>query len=174
MVELFRVAINRRDDAHVALRGILSPLIHEAPENIRFEIAPTGKPLHPKIFFSLSHSKNLALIAVSLIGSVGVDIEHIRRVPSKLLIAKRFFAPSEYRRLECLPEGQQENAFFDLWTAKEALTKSKGSRLIDELSSEVLWDRVIPIAGLEGYAGHLAFQGCLDPLEPLHVSNFII
>ena len=174
MVELFRVAINGRDDAHIALRGILSPLIHEAPESIRFEIAPTGKPLHPKIFFSLSHSKNLALIAVSLIGSVGVDIEHIRRIPSKLLIAKRFFAHNEYKRLECLPESQQENAFFDLWTAKEALTKSKGSRLIDELSSEVLWDRVVPIVGLDGYVGHLAFQGNLDTLEPLHVSNFII
>jgi len=174
VVELFRVAIKDRSDAHVALRKILSPYLSESPEKIRFEIASSGKPLHSKIFFSLSHSKNLALIAVSQKMPVGIDIEQVRPVPSKLLIAKRFFAQSEFKRLESLSESCQQSAFFDLWTAKEALTKAKGVRLFDELSQEVIWEHVLPIGGLEGYVGHLAFQGRFDLLEPLHVSDFSI
>ena len=156
VVELFRVAIHQKADAHEALRKILSGYVGEAPEKICFEVAPSGKPLHPKIFFSLSHSRNLALIAVSEAGPVGVDIEWVRPVQSKLLIAKRFFAPSEHAYLENLPSAAQQEAFFKLWTAKEALTKAKGARLVDELSNEVPWDQVVPVLGLEGYIGHLA------------------
>lgn len=174
MVELFRVAINQRADAHQALRKILSSYVDEAPEKIQIEISTTGKPLHPKIYFSLSHSHNLALIAVSRQAPVGVDVEHVRRVPGSLLIAKRFFASAEYDYLVRLAPELQERAFFEIWTAKEALTKAKGLRLLDELSLEVAWDQVVPVLGLEGFVGHLAFQDPLDPLEPVYVSNFII
>ena len=116
MVELFRIVLNQRSDAHTALRKILSSYLGEAPEQIRFEKMLSGKLLHPKVFFSLSHSNNLALVAVSKDAPVGIDIEHVRRVPSKLIIAKRFFAPSESAYLESLMGEFQENAFFNLWT----------------------------------------------------------
>lgn len=167
MVELFRVAISGRADAHGALRQILSSYVGEAPEKIQFEITETGKPLHPKIFFSLSHSKNLAMIAVSDTGAVGIDIEYLRRVPSSLLISRRFFAPAEHDYLARLAPALQERAFFELWTAKEAITKAKGRCLRDELSLEVAWDQVMPITGLEGFIGHVAFQGHLDPLSSM-------
>lgn len=174
MVDLFRVMITQKADAHGALRKILSSYIDEAPEKIRFEITETGKPLHPNIYFSLSHSKNLALIAVNQQAPVGIDIEHVRPVPSKILIAKRFFAPREHDYLARLAPELQERAFFEIWTAKEALTKARASRLMDELSQEVAWDQVVPVLGLEGFVGHLALQDRLDPLEPMHASDFIL
>lgn len=173
MVDLFRVTIHQRTDAHQALRRILSCYIGEPPERIQIEITKTGKPWHPKIFFSLSHSHNLAIIAVSK-APIGIDIEHIRPIPSKILIAKRFFAPKEYEYLVRLTPEFQERAFFEFWTAKEALTKAKGQRLMEELSLEVAWDQVVPVLGLEGFVGHLALQDCLDPIEPMHASNFVL
>jgi phosphopantetheinyl transferase len=173
VIDLFQVTIQERADAHLALRKILSGYLDQAPEKIQFEITQAGKPLHPEIHFSLSHSKNLAMIAVSKDIPIGIDIEHVRPVPNKLLIAKRFFSAIEYDYLMRQTPELQEKAFFEIWTAKEALTKVKGRRLMDELSLEVAWDQVVPIANLEGFVGHLASQDRLDPLEPLHASNFI-
>lgn len=165
MVELFSKTITCRADAHLALRTILSSYLNEPPEKICFERTSFGKPLHSKIFFSLSHSQDLAVIAVSQVGSVGVDVEFKRRVPGKLLMARRFFAPTEYAYLKSLPVELQEDAFFKLWTAKEALIKAKGLRFMGGLSNEVVWDQVTPIRNLEkGYIGHLAGQVPLDLL----------
>lgn len=164
VVELFRVVLNQRSDAQRALRRILSSYLDQAPEQICFEKNPHGKLLHPKIFFSLSHSHHLALIAISKAEPIGVDIEYLREVPNQLAIAKRFFSPCE----------DPEKTFFEIWTAKEALVKAHGQCLIDHIHNPVAWDRVVPILGIDNYVGHLAFQNPQHDLEVPDVSDFTI
>lgn len=94
------------------------------PEDIRFRVDRNGKPYteSAKIEFSISHSKNIAVCAISD-KPVGIDIEHVRDV--NLNIAKRQFAPDEARYVfEKWDLSKQR--FFEIWTRKEAYVKLRG------------------------------------------------
>ena len=95
-----------------------------------------GKPMlaspwdETELKFNLSHSAGLALIGVSLCRKIGVDVEHCSRAVRRMKrIAKRFFAPREYERLCALPQAEQQRAFFQCWTRKEAYLKAVGTGL---------------------------------------------
>lgn len=80
-----------------------------------------GKPYlpeHPGFHFNLSHSGGWAVCAVSSV-PVGVDLQEIRPVRPALL---RRLTPSERAQLA----GKPLDAFFDLWTLKEAAAKCTG------------------------------------------------
>jgi len=101
------------------------------------EIALTGygKPYLqqlPDFHFSLSHSGNMALCAVSPV-PVGCDIE----LPHKFdpAIARRFFHKTECAWLFSQPEAEQRDAFFRLWTCKESFIKALGLGLFQPLDS---------------------------------------
>lgn len=101
------------------------------------EIALTehGKPYLPQLpgfHFSLSHSENMALCAVSG-RELGCDIELPRGFDPK--IARRFFHPAECEWLFSHPEEEQPDAFFRLWTCKESFIKAIGLGLSQKLDS---------------------------------------
>src|SRR5262249_25522819 len=76
-------------------------------------------PLAPHIRFNLSHSHEMALVAVTLDHEVGVDIERLRPLPRFVELAERFFPPSE-------PRPANETDFFRQWTRIEAVLKARG------------------------------------------------
>jgi 4'-phosphopantetheinyl transferase len=114
--------------AHAALRRLLADKLNCAPQAITFALGPHGKPMVPSapIHFNLSHSGELALVALCEHAEVGVDIERIRPVSNVLALAKRFFTPGEYAELSSLGPAAQPDGFFKLWTQKEALLKATG------------------------------------------------
>jgi len=114
--------------AHAAVRGILAQRLGVAPGELQFATNAHGKPfLVPPgaPLFSLSHSHEMALCAVSGAGELGVDIEWCRELPHAEL-ARRFFAPDEASALAALAEHEQLAGFFACWTRKEAYIKAKG------------------------------------------------
>src|SRR5215831_4929216 len=95
--------------SHAALRDILS---HCTDVPLDFALHQHGKPylpLGPHIRFNLSHSHEMALVAVTLDHEVGVDIERLRPLPRFVELAERFFPPSE-------PRPANETDFFRQWT----------------------------------------------------------
>ena len=79
----------------------------------RMERAPGGKPFFPdlpQVRFSLSHSHGAAVCAVHD-REVGVDVELLRPAPRRL------------------GAGMTDEAFFRLWTAREATAKREGRGL---------------------------------------------
>jgi len=92
--------------SHGVLRKILSTYTGVSASAINFSVAANGKPsvagVPPSIQFNLSHSGNVALVAVSS-AHCGVDIEKIRRELSYMDIAERFFTADENRWLTSLP-----------------------------------------------------------------------
>src|SRR5215510_261615 len=84
----FRFAADRKRfvASHTALRSILASYLDAGPRTLVFGTGPHGKPFlqaplrGTDLQFSLTHSANLALIAVSCTREVGVDIEHLRPV----------------------------------------------------------------------------------------------
>jgi 4'-phosphopantetheinyl transferase len=124
--------------AHHALRQILSEYIKKAPEELAFTTNEHGKPrlidstaIGFNLEFNLSHSGNIALVAVSTHGRVGVDVEQLRSAPVTKGVAERFFSPPEVMKLRSLPAQDQVPAFFRCWTLKEAYLKALGCGISD-------------------------------------------
>jgi 4'-phosphopantetheinyl transferase len=113
-----------------ALRIILGEALSLDPAAIRFEFGAHGKPFlpapHEHLHFNLSHCHDLALVALSGTGPVGIDLEPADRGGSLLGCEAAFCHPAE---LAVLPEdqGARAAALLDLWTTKEALLKALGT-----------------------------------------------
>ena len=73
--------------------------------------------------FNLSHSADLALIAIAAASSVGVDLEYIPAQSDYAEIARRFFSAAEVDHLSALPSHLYAEAFFSCWTKKEAYVR---------------------------------------------------
>lgn len=94
-----------------------------------FETDSYGKPSvadHlPQLGFSISHTGNCAVVAISPHGAVGVDIEALERSDTQVIIWD-CLTPLEKSNLERTSEDQQWIRFLDYWTAKEACAKALG------------------------------------------------
>ena len=129
--------------AHAAMRDILSKYLGSTPASINLIQPPNQKPSIDSaqnqidLEFNLSHSHEIAILALSRSLVIGVDIEHIRNIPDIAQLAKRFFTLSEYEILLGSPADKQLSLFFKIWTTKEAFLKAKGlgiSHHLDQFS----------------------------------------
>lgn len=114
---------------HACKRLILADYLNQSPQEIIFSTQEKGKPFlqNQKIKFNLSHTKEMAMLAVAVDIEVGIDIEKVKTTSDYLTIAKRFFHLEEYEFLKNIGNtAQQQNAFFEIWTAKEAVLKATG------------------------------------------------
>ena len=110
--------------AHSALRTILSRYTGVAPLDLEFQIGEHGKPAleSPAApHFSLSHSGDWALVAVSRHSAVGVDVERIRENVDIAALLRRLGETD-------LPEDRE--ACFMRWAHREARSKAHGGPLM--------------------------------------------
>jgi len=118
-----------------ALRDLLAGYLAIPAADIRFEYLTSGKPQlaaeqNPSALqFNVSHSANMALIAVGSEHRLGVDIEKIRGDVDTTALAERFFSLRERAGLQALPEHLRVPGFFACWTRKEAFLKATGEGL---------------------------------------------
>jgi 4'-phosphopantetheinyl transferase len=124
-----------------ALRQILGRCLGVSPVDVSLVVAPGGKPYldtarhRERVWFNLSHSGDLALLAVSADGEVGVDVERVRPLPDLEAVAARWFSPREQAALAALPPEGRVRAFFSCWTLKEAYLKACGDGLSRRLAA---------------------------------------
>lgn len=121
------------------LRLILGACLQRPGKDIDLVRGASGKPeLAPALAasalqFNLSHSGNWMAVALARDVAVGVDIEQRRRVQRALDLARRYFSPAEAAGLEELAKESRSDAFFRLWTVREACIKAMGSSLAQSL-----------------------------------------
>ena len=117
------------------LRSLLGEHLGLDPRGLVFVQNEFGKPRladHPSVHFSLSHSGDQAVLAVSEQREIGIDIERVRPI-DHLDLARRYFHPNEVAAIE--GAGDQLLAFFRIWTLKEAIVKAIGKGLSIELDT---------------------------------------
>lgn len=128
----FRFSRDRR--RYVVARGMLrrrlAAYLGCPADAVSFAYGSFGKPiLHDaeRLSFNLSHSDELAVLAVTDGAPVGVDLERIRPVADGF--AEHAFAPEERAALQALPSHGVEAAVFACWTRREAYVKATGAGL---------------------------------------------
>jgi 4'-phosphopantetheinyl transferase len=118
-----------------ALREILGGLIYERPEALRFRAVARGKPEldfpnahggEPPVRFNVSHSADLAVIAVCRGRELGIDLEQVRAIGEAERIVESFFSADELAEFGRIGPEKKAMAFLRGWTRKEAILKGLG------------------------------------------------
>jgi 4'-phosphopantetheinyl transferase len=111
------------------LRVLLAHYTGLDAQELLFTRTQHGKPFlsnaQAEIHFNLSHCNDLAVLAISACGEVGVDIESASE-RDYLKIAKRYFHDNELQALRDCTEADRKILFYKLWTLKEAFFKATG------------------------------------------------
>ncbi|SAK54176.1 4'-phosphopantetheinyl transferase [Caballeronia temeraria] len=113
-----------------ALRHLLAVETGDDPANLVFDAGDRGRPFLAHADapdFNVSHSGEYGLIAISRGRRVGVDIEEARATFQWRDLAPAVLADIDRQEIEAMSEETvRSHAFFDCWTAKEALLKAHG------------------------------------------------
>jgi 4'-phosphopantetheinyl transferase len=117
--------------ARATLRLLLGQYLRVRPNDIFFEYGRFGKPcLTPSyaqnVSFSVSHSGDCAVIAISEGVPIGIDLEEIKDDLDVDLLSPYLFSPREIALFQKLPDDQRPATFFQAWTCKEAFVKATG------------------------------------------------
>ncbi len=116
----------------IAVRGLLrqtlAAYLSVDPASLQFATGEHGKPalIGGGLHFNLSHTGNALLIAIGNIADLGVDIEAIKPQRNLNGLAARCFSDREYQAWQQLSADAQIQAFYRLWTKKEAFVKAVG------------------------------------------------
>lgn len=81
--------------------------------------------------FSIAHSGESVVVLLGQQAAVGCDIEKARDRKQLCALAKAYFSETEFNWLLGKPEAERVNAFFQLWTLREAIIKQKGDTVWD-------------------------------------------
>src|SRR6185437_10433726 len=141
--------------AHATMRTLLGGYLGIEAARINFSTHAYGKPQFepapgaPSIHFNLTHSNNIAALAISRDYLLGIDVERIRPIDSD--IAEHHFSAHELLILGGLPASLWLAGFYRCWTSKEALLKGEGMGLnlpLDGFDVEVHPDRPAALLGV--------------------------
>lgn len=117
------------------VRMSLSKLVQADPREFVIAKEAHGKPYvqgRKDCYFNLSHTKGCIFCGVSTESKLGVDVELLdKKAPYGVM--KRVFHEQEIAYVES-SEKKKEEAFFEVWTSKEAYTKQLGCGLTISLT----------------------------------------
>lgn len=157
--------------SHGFLRHILAGQLNTDPMTVKYSFGETGKPKistdqNPDhLCFNLSHSHELAVIAISLNTPLGVDIEHVRESVDHLGLAERYFSKEEFSKMSELTGKEQIQTFYRAWTRKEAVLKARGQGItqIENISVTLLENEPPEITGPTEEAENLSLYSLTAP-----------
>ncbi len=139
------------------LRTILGSYLGLPPQRLRFAYTHNGKPYLPEaphLTFSLTHTDDLGLLAVTCHRRVGVDVEAPHRPANWRGLARRCLSDAAYRTLCALPEEEQRRTMAWYWVCHEALLKARGEASLRRLLRiDLPWDGTCT-----GDASHITMQ----------------
>ena len=133
--QAFKVESSRTQ--FLAARGLLRTSLSRyravTPQDWVFRTDRHGRPFvvenvgdAPGPFFSVSHTDGLVICAIAGFPEVGVDVEHRRRTIDIAEVAASVLSQRETAWLDNLADSRKTEAFFTLWTLKEAYAKARG------------------------------------------------
>jgi 4'-phosphopantetheinyl transferase len=114
------------------LREILGNELHTTAASIEIVRGLRGRPRlagETSLDFNVTHTQQIAVIAIVRDVRVGVDVERLDRQINTTGIARKFLTERERVALATLEEEQVRRRVLTLWTCKEAMSKATGDAL---------------------------------------------
>ncbi|MFC0530782.1 4'-phosphopantetheinyl transferase family protein [Phytohabitans kaempferiae] len=150
--------------AHGVARVLVAAQVGTAPERVRWAYGPHGKPETDGVRVSLSHSGELAAVALTERRAVGVDVQRHKPGLDVVAMSARYFPADEARLVAA--GARRAAVFARLWARKEACVKATGGRLTPGLTLAVAAGpvvggtrHVLDLPVPEGFAGAAALCG---------------
>jgi 4'-phosphopantetheinyl transferase len=184
--------------AHALFRTVVAERTGQRPAQIAFDrrcmtcgSTAHGKPVvrgHPEVFVSLSYAGELAVVALTAAGEVGVDVEELADADHEGFEASTL-APEEAPAFAAVAAYRLAGARAQVWARKEAVLKATGHGLVvdprdvvvsgpDQDATLVAWRGLAPMGspvhlldvplGAAGYAAAVAVL-CPESLEPVQL-----
>jgi phosphopantetheine--protein transferase-like protein len=160
--------VHRFAAGRVFLRRVLARERGISPTQVALHYGPHGKPYlrtgATPLWFNLSHAGETAVLAISNLDEVGIDIEKLENSNACDDIAEVILSPKELHRLNIRRGSNERHELLRYWTAKEAYLKLIGTGLsFDPRRIEVAWAnaREGSIQSAEN-GRHLAFLRAID------------
>jgi len=158
-----------------ALRLVMGAYVGLPPASLHFEPGVNKKPLlreAPVLHYNVSHAGDWVLLAVAG-AEVGIDVERFDPLFAFQDLLDHSFSPAEKTFIERSPVPHQ--AFYQLWTRKEAFVKATGRGIDAEFSQVPALDGEHHLAGSDqvprwvvssfeaaaGYAAAVAYPAAL-------------
>lgn len=122
------------------VRHVLGRLLGVPARDVEFAVNAHGKPrvvrpqacgssAPPPLHVNWSHSANVLLLAATVSGELGVDVEVIDPTVDALTVAQSHFTRAETDALRTRAGAERTEAFYRCWTVKEAVLKALGTGL---------------------------------------------
>lgn len=146
--------------AEVLIREMASRQLGTAPEKLDIAVGKYGKPFitgFEGYDFSVSHSGGAVAFAGGF-SAVGADIELLR--PRRVNASERFFAANELEFIKS--HGNTDEAFFEIWTKKEAYSKMLGKGLAAGFGSFDVTDENIGCSFFKQKMNGYVFSVCSE------------
>lgn len=136
--------------SRVLVKTVLADKLGISPHQVNIQLHPNGKPFvqgSKAVYFNLTHSADVIILAVTEEGEIGVDIEQVDR-EFEWMRVDSVLAPIE---IEWIKENELTDSssvfqrFFQIWTLKEAYIKCTGegmSRHLKKLNVHVLPEHI--------------------------------
>lgn len=124
-----------REATRVLLDSLLAQLTARPPESLRLAKTDDGKPYlagSDPIAFNLSHSRRYSLIAMSLSGEIGCDIEDRFTDGDVGELCPLVLHPLELQEMAQLGAQDRQHAFRRYWVRKEAALKAMGTGFLKD------------------------------------------
>jgi len=152
------------------LRALLGRYLDRDPRSLQFVLGPHGKPAltcaedlpATELRFNLSHSGGVALYAVTLGRTVGIDVEAPRCRIDELAVAARVLGREQARHLAGLDPHSRTREFLRAWVAHEAELKCLGLGLAapsEEHTRDELWTTQLELGPHADAAAAVAVAG---------------
>jgi len=131
------------------LRRLLGQWLQVTPQTVAITSNPFGKPgvaeqsAPNAVHFNISHANQIALIGLSAVAEIGLDIEQLNALPQLLEIAKIVFTEDEFNRWH---KRESSKDLLLTWVAKEAMLKAIGCGISEHLHHVELIGRELRIA----------------------------
>ncbi len=125
---------------HLFLNRFLCKLLDLELQDLSFKYGNHGKPYIGNCpwHFNISHTNESWAMAFSKQGSLGIDIEEIQDFEDLIGLIQKYFHHDEVKYVH--EAEAKTDAFYRIWTRKEALLKASGIGLTDDLTKICVLD----------------------------------
>lgn len=147
------------------LYNLFNKHLNKRIEKLDFIISKQGRPIFNDLYFNISHSNNLLIIAINTNFDISVDLEYINN--KRLVVKNKLYKDSSNKSID--------DVILD-WTKKEAFVKLNEMTILSNLKDINIYDTYLIFDNLKSNYESFKYQNyyvtvCSNNLIELNINH---